>query len=222
MNIADSLRRSLRGHLSAISLESLIQRHVGTPTANLQDMPKHVREQLAEQLATSARLFSASEPAILRSRIRVALGVDEGKEDGGQGRSLRSQVVQVRAEIDVSVARNEARNLTMAQGGSSMLAVKVATVVSELARNIVLYAGMGSIAIEALVDGEVPVVRITARDEGPGIAASQLEAMLAGTYRSRTGLGKGLAGVKRVANEFKVNTAPGRGTTVYAVFRGGA
>ncbi|MFT3928527.1 MAG: ATP-binding protein [Myxococcales bacterium] len=220
MNLADSLRQALRGNLSAISIESLIQRHVSAPAATVADLPKSTREELAERVASSVRLFSASEPGLLRTRIRVALGLDEGFQDSGAAGGLRSQVVSVRGELDVSVARNEARSLTLAQGGSGMLAVKVATAVSELARNIVLYAGTGSVAIEVQTEAAGLVVRIVARDDGPGIAPSQLEAMFAGSYRSRSGLGKGLLGVKRVASDFKINTALGKGTIVHAVFRG--
>jgi serine/threonine-protein kinase RsbT len=233
MNIAEALRSSLRSHLSLISIDSLIQRHVSTPAASVRDTPRLRREEIAERLMASARLFSASDPSTLKAQIRIALQLDEataetaehgsGAREAGRTKASggpRVQLVHVRGEIDVSVARNEARRMVMEMGLSGAMPVKVATTVSELARNIVLYASTGSIAIETSYEKELPVVRIVARDEGPGISASQLESMFAGTYRSKSGLGKGLAAVKRVATEFSVNTALGKGTIVHATFRG--
>jgi serine/threonine-protein kinase RsbT len=220
MTIAEALRTSLRSHLSAISVESLIQRHVSAPNAPVGDTSSNAREELAERVLHAARLFSASDPALLRSRVRVALGLEEAAGTPSETQAPRTKLIEVRTELDVSVARNEARSLLNSCGWDNTLTVKVATAVSELARNIVSYAGTGSIALEVRREGEVPSIRVVATDAGPGIAPAQLESMLAGTYRSKSGLGKGLLGVKRMASDFRVNTVLGKGTTVQAVFRG--
>ena len=219
MTIAQALRASLRPHLSTISLESLIQRYVRTPNAPVRDTDRTAREELAERVIQAARLFSASDPTLLRSHVHAALLLEEAV-DPAEPQVAHTQLIEIRAELDVSVARNEARNLLISAGWNNTLTVKVATAVSELARNIVSYAGMGSITLEVRREGDVPCIRVVATDAGPGIAAAQLEAMLAGSYRSKSGLGKGLLGVKRMASDFNVNTAPGKGTTVQAVFRG--
>jgi serine/threonine-protein kinase RsbT len=73
------------------------------------------------------------------------------------------------------------------------------------------YAGGGVVEIEALVAPRAGV-SVVARDEGPGIA--DLGHVLSGAYRSRTGLGKGLLGCKRIMDAFEVDTGAGRGTTV--------
>ena len=84
------------------------------------------------------------------------------------------------------------------------------TAVSELARNIVLYAGEGQIELKLLTSPQG--LSVVARDHGPGIA--NLEQIMAGDYKSRLGMGLGLRGVKRIADRFEIQTAPGQGTTV--------
>lgn len=224
MNLAEALRSSLRAHLSAISIESLIQRHVKTPLALVRDTSPSAREEIAERLTASARLFSASDPQTLRAQLRLALALEEPSpsQQGAKAsaQQSQSQLIQIRSEIDVSVARNEARRMASELGVTGALPVMVATAVSELARNIILYASHGTISIETAHEPDARVIRVFSRDEGPGIGPAQLESMFAGTYRSRSGLGKGLAAVKRVAHEFNIDTAPGKGTAIRAVFRG--
>jgi serine/threonine-protein kinase RsbT len=220
MTIAEALRGALRPHLSAISLESLIQRHVSVPNAQLRETARSTREEIAERVAQTARLFSASDPATLRSRVWAALMLVDVAGDSPDTPAGRTQLIEIRSELDVSVARNAARSLLSSSNWDNTTTVKVATAVSELARNIVSYAGTGSVSLELQREGDVPCIRIVATDAGPGIAPEQLEEMLAGSYRSKTGLGKGLLGVKRMASEFKVHSAPGKGTSVYVVFRG--
>lgn len=115
----------------------------------------------------------------------------------------------------VTAARGRALELCGRIGFGLIERTKVATAVSELARNIALYAGRGSIEFQLMT---IPRrgLRVMAIDEGPGIA--DLDAILAGDYRSRHGMGAGLRGVKRIAETFDVETAAGRGTRVTAVF----
>lgn len=122
--------------------------------------------------------------------------------------------VEVRTEWDVSVARARSRELMTALGAKSYEVVKVMTLVSELARNIVLYTAGGTIAFEVCRDPRSLVVR--ASDEGPGIP--NLSDVLAGRYRSKTGLGKGLLGVRRLSSRFTIHT-DSSGTRVEAEVR---
>lgn len=218
MTVADALRSALRPHLSAISIDSLVQRHLPSPTTPVLGIPVPERRELLERLATSVSLFSRNSPASIRADVRQALALDDDPPaTSSRGESVH---VPIRTEVDVSVARNEARRITVDAGGSATMSVKVATAVSELARNIVLYASSGSIDLEANRADATPVVTIVAKDGGPGIPADKLDAMFAGTYRSKTGLGKGLAAVKRIASSFEIDTAASRGTTVLVTFRG--
>ncbi len=126
-------------------------------------------------------------------------------------------VVLIRAEEDIVKARVEARRLAESLGASSTVQTHLATMVSELARNIVLYAGAkGTLALAALAPPAVGV-SITARDQGAGIL--NLAEVFSGTYRSRQGMGLGLRGVRKLASYFEIDTAPGKGTTVRAQLR---
>ena len=81
---------------------------------------------------------------------------------------------------------------------------KIATVVSELSRNMVLYAGGGRLVVGS-VGTDKKCVFVRAVDEGPGIP--ELDAILAGRSQSRNGRGLGLLGTKRLADGFRVHTA---------------
>jgi serine/threonine-protein kinase RsbT len=93
--------------------------------------------------------------------------------------------------------------LCAALGARSLVIQKVATIVSELSRNIVSYTPGGSIEL-TIVDATPRRIRIRAIDAGKGIL--DLDAILAGRYRSKTGLGKGILGVKRLADTFEIQT----------------
>lgn len=219
MTVASALRRALRPHLSLISVDLLMQRHVRSPSAEITALSVKEREHLAEVLSTSVNLFSRADPTNIRTDVRAALELIESS-DQDNGATVSAEIA-IRSEVDVSVARSEARRVAASVGVSSTMAVKVATSVSELARNIILYATSGTVEIEALRERGIPTIRIVARDAGPGIDQTRLDAMFAGTYRSKSGLGKGLIAVKRIANEFTLETGLGQGTTVRATFRGG-
>ena len=90
----------------------------------------------------------------------------------------------------------------------------VATAISELARNIVLYALRGEMVFRLESNGEKPILVITARDEGEGIADVR-QAMQDG-YSTTGRLGVGLPGVKRLMDEFEISSMVGRGTVVVA------
>jgi len=109
-------------------------------------------------------------------------------------------------------ARQVGRELARELGFSAMEATLIATAISELARNIVLYAKCGTISIEAARDGNRPGVVITARDDGPGIP--DVRRALIGGYTTSGGLGLGLSGVNRIMDGMDVDSQLGRGTTV--------
>lgn len=119
--------------------------------------------------------------------------------------------VAVNTESDIVPARSSARALCRELGFPEFDQIKVATVVSELARNMVQYAGRGDLTIR-VSDSPRRGIEITARDNGPGI--SNLETILNGSYRSRTGMGKGLRFAKNSMSSFNIATDPSRGTTI--------
>ncbi|MCO5165748.1 MAG: hypothetical protein M9894_05190 [Planctomycetes bacterium] len=131
------------------------------------------------------------------------------------GLSPRDEVVLIDREEAAVEARRAAGRLAAKLGFGAVKRMKLMTAVSELARNIGMYAGRGEVRLGAhLPPGAA--VQVEAVDEGPGIA--ELQAVLAGTYRSRSGLGLGLRGVQAVADAFSVESAPGQGTRVQALF----
>ena len=123
-------------------------------------------------------------------------------------------LVTIVHERDISTARNIARGMCERMGAPSLAMQKVATIVSELARNIVSYATGGAGSVE-LIPSSTPRPRIVIRavDKGPGIA--RIDDIIAGRYQSRTGLGKGILGTKRLADRFDLQTGPA-GTRVEA------
>ncbi len=119
--------------------------------------------------------------------------------------------VLVRDEIDVPNACEVARDLSKKLGFSVVDQTKMATAVSELARNMLQYAGGGTILFAEVL---APRRGLEAffEDRGPGIA--NLEGVLDPKYRSTTGMGMGLRGSKRIADEFLIDTQPGDGTRI--------
>ncbi|MFY2561543.1 ATP-binding protein [Corallococcus terminator] len=116
---------------------------------------------------------------------------------------VRPTTYLVRTESDASHARLAARALCESMGGRGYECQKVATAVSELARNQIAYAGGGTIQLIP-VQSPRKLLRVRAEDQGRGIP--ELERVLSGTYRSKTGMGLGILGVKRLADRFEVNT----------------
>ncbi|HEY5800840.1 MAG TPA: sensor histidine kinase [Burkholderiaceae bacterium] len=116
--------------------------------------------------------------------------------------------VHVRVELDVIASRQRARQIAERCGYTLQDQARIATAVSELARNIVNYAGTGQVRF-ALEEGRA--LAITVCDSGRGIA--DLELVLSGQYRSRTGMGLGLLAAKRLMERCEIDTGP-HGTTI--------
>ena len=92
---------------------------------------------------------------------------------------------------------------------------RITTAISELARNIFLYAGQGEICIEKQFLNGKSGLKITARDNGPGI--SDIRRVMEDGYTTSGGLGAGLPGVKRLMDEFDIQSKVDEGTSVIAV-----
>ena len=115
-------------------------------------------------------------------------------------------------EHDVVNARQRARQVAELLGLEGGEQTRVATAVSEIARNAFKYAGGGRIefALEGQTRPQILLIRVI--DRGPGIAA--LPAILAGQYHSTTGMGLGIIGTKRLMDAFEVESSAARGTVV--------
>jgi serine/threonine-protein kinase RsbT len=121
-------------------------------------------------------------------------------------------VVPVAADVDVLVARQQARTLAATLRFSPGQLTLIATAISEIARNILLYAERGEIALRIVERARRRGIVVIAKDHGPGIR--DIEQAMVDGYSTSGGLGLGLPGAKRLMDEFEVVSAPGRGTTV--------
>jgi len=127
--------------------------------------------------------------------------------------SVRSSGSQpIRIEQDVVLARQAARKLAQDCGMRLIDLTKLVTAVSELARNTVVYGGGGDMDWEIVDEGVRVGLRLTFRDEGPGIP--DLKLALTDGWTSGGGLGLGLTGARRLVDDFELDTAPGAGTRV--------
>lgn len=120
--------------------------------------------------------------------------------------------VAINAELDVVASRQRARQIAAMCGFRSQDQVKISTAVSELARNVFEYAGTGRVEFAVVEDTAPQILVIRVEDEGPGI--DNLDILLAGGYQSRTGMGLGILGARRLMEECDITTAKGVGTTV--------
>jgi len=184
-------------------------------------------------LESSVRLFARRNSTELIASCAQALSGGPAPSAGGTGAGSASSAgpsgdgigatkrLAIDQEKDIATARLEAWSEAVRIGLSKFTSVKVATAVSELARNIVFYGGKGYVELKSTRDDRGPTLQIVASDKGPGIEPRKLEEIWAGTYKSQRGMGKGLVAVKKLVDDFHLDTGPGgRGTTVTCLFRG--
>jgi signal transduction histidine kinase len=119
--------------------------------------------------------------------------------------------IQLRRDEDVVVARQRARQIAAHLGFDRHDQARLATAVSEIARNAVQYAGGGWVQFE-LSGGAHTSIVVRVSDNGPGIP--HLDRVLSGQYQSTTGLGIGIMGTRRLTDGFRVDADPGQGTSV--------
>ncbi len=120
--------------------------------------------------------------------------------------------VSIREEVDIVTARQRARQLASELGFGSQDQVRIATAVSEIARNAFQYAGAGRVEFAVDLNSTPQLLSVVVSDEGRGIA--DVQAVLDGRYRSSTGMGIGLSGTRRLMDEFQLDSEPGAGTKV--------
>ncbi len=126
------------------------------------------------------------------------------------------QIHDVRAEEDLLTARHAVRAAAVAVGFSLVDQTKIVTAASELVRNAYIHGGGGALGITALRDSTGRVgLRLHVRDDGPGI--SDVDQAMSDGFSTGAGLGHGLGGTRRLVDEFTIDTAEGRGTTVTVV-----
>ncbi|WP_409304028.1 anti-sigma regulatory factor [Peribacillus sp. SCS-155] len=124
-------------------------------------------------------------------------------------------MIEINTEMDIVTARGKGREIAKALNFGAVDQVRIITAISELARNIFLYAGTGFIDIEAIEQQGKRGIRVIASDEGPGIA--DIRKAMEDGYSTSGGLGAGIPGVKRLMDEFSIDSEVGKGTTITAI-----
>jgi serine/threonine-protein kinase RsbT len=120
--------------------------------------------------------------------------------------------VAINSDQDIVSARQKGRVMANQIGFSSGDATLIATAISELARNIVAYAGKGRIALKVVNGLNRQGISVTASDDGPGIP--DVSQALRDGFSTSGSLGLGLPGVRRLMDEFEITSQPSQGTTV--------
>jgi len=121
-------------------------------------------------------------------------------------------LVPIASDVDVVTARQQGRSVAADAGFSSGDQTVIAAAISELARNILMYARRGEIALNVISNGDRQGLVVVARDQGPGIP--DVGRALQDGYSTSGGLGLGLPGARRLMDEFDVSSVVGKGTTV--------
>jgi len=119
--------------------------------------------------------------------------------------AIRILTLAIKSELDIVAARQRARQIAGICGFAGQDQVRIATSISELARNIYSYAGSGK--LHFTIEGETApqILAIYIEDKGPGI--TNLDEIFAGHYISPTGMGKGILGVRRLMDKFDIKTS---------------
>ncbi|HEX2742241.1 MAG TPA: anti-sigma regulatory factor [Rubrobacter sp.] len=127
----------------------------------------------------------------------------------------KDEIVPVRSSEDIVRVRQAVRNWSIDLGFGLVDQTKLVTAASELARNTVNHGGGGTVRMGVVSNAAHFGLQLTFEDHGPGIA--DVELALRDGYTTGGGLGLGLGGSRRLANEFEIESHPGEGTRVRIV-----
>jgi len=128
---------------------------------------------------------------------------------------LYPETIKIETEADIVAARQVGRNMSRQLGFDTIMQSRMATSISELARNIFLYAGKGTITISPVEREGAIGLQVTAVDHGPGIP--DIRKALEDGFTTSGALGAGLPGVRRMMDEFDIQSTLGEGTRVMIV-----
>ena len=130
---------------------------------------------------------------------------------------MTETTVEIATERDVVAARHAGREMARQLGMGSADQTRLATAISELARNVVQYAGTGVCTVTDASDEATIKIRVVIEDRGPGIP--DIERAMADGFSTSGGLGAGLAGTRRLVQEFSVESQPGHTKVAIAMER---
>ena len=127
----------------------------------------------------------------------------------------QTETLNIQTSTDIVLVRQAVRQMAVEIGLSLVDQTKIVTAASELARNTLDYGGGGTVKLEMLQEARRRGLRLTFEDQGPGIP--NVEMALKDGFTTGSGLGMGLGGAKRLANEFEIQSAVGEGTKIIIV-----
>lgn len=120
--------------------------------------------------------------------------------------------MRIAKELDMVVFRNRLKEFAVKIGMGLVNQTKLITAASELSRNILRYAGEGTVLIEIVNGQRQNGVRVTFSDNGPGIP--NVDQAMKDGFSTGKSLGLGLPGAKRLVSEFDIKSTVGKGTTI--------
>jgi serine/threonine-protein kinase RsbT len=120
--------------------------------------------------------------------------------------------IAINSDLDIVAARVEGRNLAKEMGFGIIDQARIATAISELARNVVLYACSGLITLRQVANNDRMGIEIRCEDQGQGIA--DVDALIRDDHSTTQGLGMGLRGTRRLMDGFEIKSQLGEGTIV--------
>ena len=206
----EALTQLLQKYLSPINAKGTLSRALSEFQLTPDKLgPAHL-PRLLSRIEPSVRLFvSASEFEVFKQAIQKMQGAATAV-----AATPKMRRIAVLHERDIAEVLMVVREMCRTVDAKTFSTQTMLTAVSELARNIVSYTPGGY--IELALGGAPPRLKVVAADTGTGIP--NLTEVLSGRYRSKTGLGRGLIGVKQLAARFDIQTGP-QGTNVSLEFK---
>ncbi|HYF64128.1 MAG TPA: anti-sigma regulatory factor [Herpetosiphonaceae bacterium] len=122
------------------------------------------------------------------------------------------KVINIQSDLDIVAARMAARDMAKAMGFGAIDQARIATAISELARNIYLYAGEGTVTVSEVQQGIRKGLQVICEDQGPGI--DDINLVMQDGYTTSKGMGMGLPGARRLMDDFEVISIVGEGTKI--------
>lgn len=206
--IDQQLIDELKDLVGTILAKSIVTLGVARSRVDPQQPRPGDQDRLAAELKKGLRLF-VKEP----DRRELCLQRVESTLSAIEPAAPATGTIQIDllSESDVVKARGAGRDLCRDMGFTGAIQIKVATAISELARNVIQYAGTGRVDINS-ISGQRSGIEVVVRDEGPGI--TQIDEIMRGEFSSKSGMGIGIVGTRNLMDDFDIETGPGEGTVI--------
>jgi serine/threonine-protein kinase RsbT len=207
----DKVLTTLKAFLNEIVAKSLVSLSITTANVDMDAMESGDHHRLFRELKKSVRICLQNPTA--QNECIHSLSKILCPKNGKTPQYNKRAEVPIVTESDIVTARSLGRDMCKEIGFSPTDQIKLATAVSELARNIVQYGGRGKIVL-ATLNGTKPGLEVCAYDEGPRM--ENVDFVLSGQYRSKIGIGRALAETKNLVDDLDIRSDSNKGTEVTA------